>query len=176
MNSGAWRFISGSVRGINKLMAYLSALLIVACALVLMYEVITRYVISHSNDWVIELCVFMLIAATFMAAAHTQNDRAHVGIEVLDEVMSAKATRWRLLFGDMLSLGFCVIVAFLSWEFFYEAWEQGWDSGSTWGPKLWIPYVFMALGMSLLSLQFVVQIIEGFAGKTDRKVLHSQGE
>lgn len=118
MVSGAWQGFCRAVKAFNKLMAYLSAMLIVVCALVLMYEVITRYVISVSNDWVIELCIFMLIAATFMSAAHTQRERAHVGIEILDEVMSARWTRIRMLFGDLLSLGFCVVVAYLSWEFF----------------------------------------------------------
>lgn len=176
MISGAWQSFCRAVKAFNKLMAYLSAVLIVVCALVLMYEVITRYVISVSNDWVIELCIFMLIAATFMSAAHTQRERAHVGIEILDEVMSAKWTRIRMLLGDLLSLGFCAIVAFLSWEFFHEAWEGGWDSGSTWGPKLWVPYLFMALGMSLLSLQFVIQIIEGLTGKPIEKTAHGAGE
>lgn len=156
-----WNLFSSSLRALNKLMAYLSAILIVVCSLVLCYEVLTRYVIHVSNDWVIELSVFMLIAATFMAAAHTQRERAHVGIELLDEIMSKRATQWRLLFGDVLSGLFCALVAVLSWEYFWEAYSEGWDSGSTWSPKMWIPYSFMAAGMTLLTLEFVVQTVEG---------------
>jgi len=96
MNNPLWRVFSGTVRGINQAMAYLSALLILVCSLVLVYEVITRYVIQVSNDWVIELSIFMLIAATFLAAAHTQRERGHVGIEILDEVMSKQASRIRI--------------------------------------------------------------------------------
>lgn len=160
MNNPAWRAFSRTVKGVNALMAYLSALLILVCTLVLVYEVVTRYVIHVSNDWVIELSIFMLIAATFLAAAHTQRERAHVGIEVLDEVMSAKWNRWRYLFGDVLSMLFCALIAYLSWVYWHEAWEEGWETSSTWAPKLWIPYFFMALGMSLLVLQYVVQVVE----------------
>ncbi len=160
MNNSAWRLFSGTVKGVNKLMAYLSAFLILGCTLVLVYEVITRYVIHVSNDWVIELSIFMLIAATFLAAAHTQRERAHVGIEVLDEVMSAKWNRWRYLLGDALSALFCALIAYLSWVYWHEAWDQGWETSSTWAPKLWIPYFFMAFGMSMLVLQYLVQLVE----------------
>lgn len=160
MNNPVWRLFSRTVKDVNALMAYLSAFLIFACTLVLVYEVVTRYVIHVSNDWVIELSIFMLIAATFLAAAHTQRERAHVGIEVLDEVMPAKWNRWRYLFGDVLSMLFCALIAYLSWAYWHEAWEEGWETSSTWAPKLWIPYFFMGLGMSLLVLQYVVQVVE----------------
>ncbi|GLR27526.1 TRAP transporter small permease [Limnobacter litoralis] len=167
MNKGVWQAFRQGVFVINKMMAYLSALLIVACALVLMYEVMTRYVIHYSNDWVIEASVFMLIAATFMASGHTQKDRAHVGIELLDEIMAPKWKRYRLLFGDALSFLFCLLITVLTWKYFYLAYSEGWDSGSTWAPKLWIPYSFMALGMTSLNLQFVIQIVDGVRGTGD---------
>jgi TRAP-type C4-dicarboxylate transport system permease small subunit len=165
MKNKAWRFASETIKGCNSLMAYVAAFLIVACTLVLVYEVLTRYLFKISNDWVIELSIFMLISATFLAAAQTQRERAHVGIEVLDEVMSAKWNRLRYLFGDVLSMLFCAFVAYQSWLYWHEAWDGGWESSSSWGPKLWIPYIFMAIGMSLLTLQFVVQIIEQFTLK-----------
>ena len=162
MNNQAWHFVSKTVKGINSLMAYVSAMLIVACTLVLVYEVLTRYLFKISNDWVIELSIFMLISATFLAAAQTQRERGHVGIEVLDEVMSSKWNRWRYLLGDVLSMLFCAFVAYQSWLYWHEAWEGGWESSSSWAPKLWIPYMVMAIGMSLLTLQFLVQLVEQF--------------
>lgn len=165
MNNPVWRLFSGTVRSVNQALAYVSALLILLCSLVLVYEVVTRYILNISNDWVIELSIFMLIAATFLAAAHTQRERGHVGIEILDEIMSKRASQIRLLFGDILSMLFCGLVAYLSAVYCHEAWDQGWATSSTWGPPLWIPYFFMAFGMLLLTLQFVVQIIEGLMGK-----------
>lgn len=176
MNNPVWRMFSGTVRAINQLMAYIAAALIVICSFVLVYEVITRYVISVSNDWVIELSIFMLIAATFLAAAHTQRERGHVGIEVLDEVMSRNATRYRILLGDILSFFFCGLVAYLSAEYGLEAWEGQWATSSTWGPPLWIPYAFMALGMFLMTLEFFIQIVHGLAGVPPELPSHSHAK
>lgn len=154
------RFFGKGLRAFNRGMAILSAFLILVAILALVYEVTTRYFIHIANDWMIEFCVYLLIAATFLAAAYTQAERGHVGIEVLDEVMSAKWNRYRLLLGDILSLIVVVFIARNAWHYAWDAYQQGWTTSSTWAPPLWIPYFLMAFGLSTTGLQMIVQILE----------------
>lgn len=156
MSSGLFRF--------NRWMAILSAFLILAATIVLTYEVITRYFLQMANDWVIELCIFLLIAATFLAAGYTQAERGHVGIEIMDEVLSPAWNRVRRLFGDAMSLLVVGFIARNAWHFTAEAYTGGWSTSSTWAPALWIPYALMAFGLSTLSLQMLTQIIDNLSG------------
>ena len=155
-----WRAFRLVVRWTNFATGYMSALLIVCSTVAISFEVVSRYFFREPHDWNLELNIFLLIASTFMAAAYTQEGRAHVGIEVLDSVLSPRWNRWRHLVADVLSALFCGFVSFYIWRYFSEAWEGGWVTDSVWAPRLWIPYFFMSLGMTTLTLQFVVQIID----------------
>jgi TRAP-type C4-dicarboxylate transport system permease small subunit len=86
--------------------------------------------------------------------------RGHVTIEVLEHILSSRANKWRYLVGDIFSLAFCAFLAWNAWEFFHEAYVDGRVTNSTWGPKLWIPYSFMFIGTTALSLQLLVQIVD----------------
>lgn len=163
------RPFGNGLRAFNRGMAILSAFLILLATIALVYEVVTRYYLQIANDWMIEFCVYLLIAATFLAAAYTQAERGHVGIEVLDEVMSPKWNRYRLMLGDFLSLVVVAFVARNAWHYAWDAYQQGWTTSSTWAPPLWIPYFLMAFGLSTTGLQMIVQILETLFTSPARK-------
>ena len=156
----AWRAFARALAALNRWMGYAAGLLVAASALVLTAEVLLRYFFASPSDWALELCIYMLIASTFVSAAYTLAARGHVNIDIVDALLAAGFNRWRLLLADVGAAGLCGFVAVNAWRLTALASSEGWVSNSTWGPKLWIPFAFIALGMSLLALQYLVQIVD----------------
>jgi TRAP-type C4-dicarboxylate transport system permease small subunit len=143
---------------VNESVMKLATIAILAAACILTYSVVTRYILKVSTDWQDEASVFLLVGSIFMCSAYVQSYRGHVGIEAIASILPPKANRIRMLFVDSASLIFCLFFSWKSWAMFHEAFAGGHTTSSTWAPPLWIPYGFMALGMSNLSLQILLQI------------------
>ena len=142
---------------------------LLAASLVLTLSVVTRYLFKASTDWQDETAVFLLVGATFLCGAFVQAIRGHVGIEALSTLLSPRVNAVRRVGVDLLCLAFCALFAWKSWTLLREAIADGQTTSSSWAPPLWIPYGLMALGMTLLTAQLLVQLVAGLNRlRTDR--------
>jgi TRAP-type C4-dicarboxylate transport system permease small subunit len=149
---------------INKILVFFAALALIAACAVLSYSVLGRALFHAANYWQDEAAVFLLVGATFMTAGFVQSQRGHIGIEAFVGLLSPLANRIRLWLVDVASLLFCLFFTWKSWTLTYEAWDDGQVSNSMWSPPLDIPYGLMALGMTLLCVQLLLQIILPLTG------------
>lgn len=149
--------------GINRVVVLVSMIALVLAALVLTYSVFSRYLFKAATDWQDEIAVFLLVCSTFMCGAYVQSYRGHVGIEAVASILPPSVNRWRLTLVDVMTLLFCAFFAWKSWTLFHEAWVDKQTTSSSWAPPLTIPYGFMSLGMTLLSLQCLLQVLTRFS-------------
>jgi TRAP-type C4-dicarboxylate transport system permease small subunit len=142
---------------LNRAIVVLSSIALVVASCVLTYSVVLRYFSPQPTDWQDEFSVFLLIGVTFLSAAWVHSQRGHIGIEALAAILPPGVNRIRMLVVDMLSALFCAFFAWKSWTLLHEAWVEGYYSATSWAPPLWIPYLAMSAGMTLLTVQIVVQ-------------------
>jgi TRAP-type C4-dicarboxylate transport system permease small subunit len=143
----------------NTIIVVVAAIALIAACAILSYSVLTRSLFHTATYWQDEAAVFLLVGATFLTAAYVQGQRGHIGIEAFVGLLSPRVNRIRLWLVDVASLLFCGFFAWKSWTLTHEAWVDGQVSNSMWSPPLAIPYVLMALGMTLLCLQILLQIM-----------------
>ena len=143
--------------GMNKLMVLFGSLALVAASVILSYSVASRAFFGATTDWQDEAAVFCLVGATFLCGAYVQQIRGHVGISAVSTMLPKAVNRLRVLIIDIASCAFCAFFAWKSWTLFHEAWVDGQVTSSSWAPPLWIPYIMMSIGMTLLAFQILLQ-------------------
>ena len=154
------RRLGGALAALNTGLGYVAALLLVLAAISIAAGIVIRTTTGIPTDWEIPLSVLALIAATFLSAGYTQIKRNHVSIEVLEHVLPARANHWRFVAGDFLSLVFCAFVAGNAWQLTHHAWIEGHRLDGAFDPRLWPVYALMAFGMTTLSAQLLLQLID----------------
>lgn len=164
----AW--LAGALEGFHKVMVFLGMIALVVTSVILTYSVVVRYFFHHPTDWQDEASVFMLVGVIFLCSAYVQSLRGHIGIEALAGILPASVNKVRLFLCDLFSFLFCAFFAWKSWTLFHEAWVDGQTTSSTFAPPLWIPYSMMALGMTVLTLQLLVQVLTRITGTVPQKI------
>lgn len=157
MKNYLWKFTE-KIEKLNRLLYFLSALAILTSALILTYEVLMRYLFRTPTIWEIEASVYLTIMATFLGSAYGLKDGAHIKIDLITRLLPASINSRLIIITSYFSLGFCLLLAWRGWAMWWEAFSKGWKSESLWGVPLGIPYFFLPLGMSLLSIQYLREI------------------
>jgi TRAP-type C4-dicarboxylate transport system permease small subunit len=163
--SGILAKIDRLIARLNEWVMTVCTFAIMAAACILTYSVVSRYFLKVSTDWQDEASVFLLVGAIFMCCAYVQSYRGHIGIEALASILPASVNRIRKVLIDIASLSFCGFFSWKSWTLFHEALVQGHTTSSSFAPPLWIPYGLMAVGMTILVLQLLLQVLAHFVRK-----------
>lgn len=147
------------VGNLSRLLAIVSTVLIILAMLVVCQMILMRYVFRIATIWQTDFVVFSATAAMFLGAPYVLLKGGHVGVDVV-ELMLSDRNRGRLkLGGALLGLFFCIIMLAATWVQFHEAWSGNWRHSSVWAPRLWIPLLALPVGFAMLSLQYVAQIL-----------------
>ncbi len=157
--AGPWARFSRIVNKVSEATGLIGALAILGAALIVTEGVIVRKVLGQSTIWQIEFSVFLLMYACFVGAALGQKRKHHLNVDLVVIHLSPKSREVVLLIAAMVSCLLCLVLAVYSWPMWWLSVVANEHSESLWGPPLWIPYFFLPLGMSLLFLQYLVQIV-----------------
>jgi C4-dicarboxylate transporter, DctQ subunit len=153
-----WNRLEAVVIVLSKVTGLIGAIFLLAAALVTTEGVLVRKVLGWSTTWQIELSVFLLMYACFVGAAYAQMGEHHLNIDLLIIYLPPRVRETLLVITGILSCVICVVIAWYAWPMWWDAVLLNEHSESLWGPPMWIPYLFLPLGLTLLFLQSVVQI------------------
>ena len=154
------KILSRVVQVLTYLTGWTAALCLVAAAIIVTEAVVVRKIFGISTIWQIEASVFLLIFTVFSGAPFVQKNEHHLNVDLVIIHLSPKVREITLIAVSIVSCFLAALLAWYAWPMWWEAVVNNEPSESLWGPPLWIPYLFLPLGMTLLVFQYIVQISE----------------
>jgi TRAP-type C4-dicarboxylate transport system permease small subunit len=152
------------VATLSRLCGIAASVMVIGSVLVVCHMVVVRYALQGSSIWQTELVTYMLIAATFVGSPYVLLTRGHVNVDLLPLYLTERRRFYLALFAYSVSLAFCLLVAWLGYDLWFESWDNRWYSDSVWEVRLWIPYLAMPVGFGVLALQYVADILALLTG------------
>lgn len=151
--------IARAITLLNVWIARIAAVLIVPMFLLLMAEVITRYVVGSAAIWSAELAQLIFGVYAVIAGGFLLVERAHVNVDIIygrfSRVQKAKI--------DLAtSFLFFLFLGVLIWQATDMAWESAAKletSYSIWNPHIWPVKLAIPIAGILLLLQGLVRIV-----------------
>lgn len=129
--------------------------------LVVCHMVFSRYALGLSTTWQTELTTFAIAGAMLLGAPYVLLTRGHVAVTVLPDALPPLPRKIMYLVAALVGLAFCLALTYGSWIYQMEAYHAGWTTGTVWNPPLWPAIVPMTAGATLLSLQYLAEILRG---------------
>jgi C4-dicarboxylate transporter DctQ subunit len=115
---------------------------------------ILRYVFKYSPEWMEEIIVYLIIWAAFIVASTLVEEKRHVGTTFLVGRLPAKMQRLVALVTSFLALGFCTLVLYLGYTIVHIAYVSDERSLTTMRYPLWIFYLSLPVGLSLMAARY----------------------
>jgi len=150
--------LSKIINGLTYITGWTAALSLVAAAIIVTEAVIVRKIFGVSTIWQIEASVFLLIFTVFVGAPFVQKNEHHLNVDLVIIHLSARTREIILIIVSIISCLMVAVLAWYAWPMWWEAVVNNEHSESLWGPPLWIPYLFLPLGMTLLFFQYIIYI------------------
>lgn len=138
-----------------------AAWLVLAATLISAGNALARYALGESSNAWLEIQWYLFGALFLLAAGYTLKHDGHVRIDVFYNRFGPRGRAWIDLFGGLFFLiPMTLLLAWLAWPMFAEAWTTHELSPDAGGLVRWPVKLLLPLGFALLALQGVAEIIK----------------
>jgi TRAP-type mannitol/chloroaromatic compound transport system permease small subunit len=150
------------VNRLNDFIGKIVSLLIFLMIFVLLWEVISRYVLNRPTIWAHELSTMAYAAFFLLGGAYALRQGAHVNVEIIYQKFP---TRLRAAVDLLNWTFFYLFIGLLFWNGFGYAWTATMrmeHASTVWGPPIWPVKWCIPMGAFLLLLQGVTKTLGDF--------------
>ena len=146
---------------LNERVGRITIWLVLVATLISAGNALARYVLSDSSNAWLEIQWYLFGAIFLLGAGYTLKHNGHVRIDIVYGRFGKRGQAWiDLLGGLFFLLPFAMLMAWLAWPMFIDAWRTLEHSPDSGGLLRWPVKVLLPVGFALLLLQGVAEIIK----------------
>jgi TRAP-type mannitol/chloroaromatic compound transport system permease small subunit len=125
---------------------------------------VSRFALHMSSNAWLEIQWYLFSAIFLLCGAYVLKKNEHIRIDVIAGRLSERGQNWIDVFGILVFLlPMALIVGYLSWPGFINAWNSGEMSASEGGLIRWPVRLLLPVGFALLILQAFSELIKRVA-------------
>jgi TRAP-type mannitol/chloroaromatic compound transport system permease small subunit len=156
--------LSTAIDELNEKVGYICNLLVLLSCLVSAGNAMIRYAFGYSSNGWLEAQWYMFAILVMYGASYTFKRNEHVRVEIFYLFLTERGQLWLDMIGTLFFLiPACLLLSYLSWPFFMQAYSVGEVSGNAGGLIRWPIKFVIPAGFVFLALQGVSEVIKRIA-------------
>jgi len=151
------------MRGWTRVETVLVGLLLIVALVTFLGGSFLRYISpAYAIDWGEEVAAYCIIWATCISGSALMHERRHITADMIAASLPRKAGRAIAFVMMLLTLGFCIAMAWYGWEATAFAMMLDERSASTLRtPMAYAVFLALPVGMVLIVLRMILMLIDG---------------
>ena len=147
---------------LDWVVARLCLVVLVALVLDVWLGVFVRFVWPLPLTWTEELARYLMIWLALLAASCGIARRAHIGVEIIPNMLPVTARRWLRLALDLVALGFFALLLVYGWGFAAKGLDR---ATMIYGASFFVPFLAVPVSAGLCCIQLVLVAIRDFGAE-----------
>lgn len=162
------RLIDALTERVGRLVIWL----VLVATLISAGNALARYALGASSNAWLEIQWYLFGAMFLLAAGYTLKHNGHVRIDILYHRLGPRGQAWIDLAGGLLFLlPMALLLMWLAWPMFVDAWVTHEMSPDAGGLVRWPVKLLLPVGFALLALQGIAEVIKRIGVLSGRLVL-----
>ena len=137
-----------------------SALLILPLCIVVIYEVVMRYIFNAPTTWGFELTTFLYGMHYMLGLGYTELHNGHVKVDIVTTRINRRSSAIiSIATSCIIFLPLMILLTYATGQYAYYSTVQWERNPTSWAPAVWPVKIVMALSFLLLLLEGVSKLV-----------------
>jgi len=147
------------IEKLSLVLGYISGCFVLLMMFIIIFDVVMRHIFNRPTIWADEISCYLLVGIAFLGSAYTLITGGHIRVELIERLASKIRQRFEFT-TDIISLAFLLVLTYQAYKLVIDSYVSVKISSTLLRTPLFLPQLLIAIGLTCLCLQLLIQIIQ----------------